>query len=201
MLWVVLLLLVGCTLAPSERPNLNVPVPATPVPSAEEQLSNLDPNDGKDEAVLILGTDDDLFEGRVNMRNYYATCLVMWAAEVDKHIDGDFVLFLSHGASIQDTWVCEYGPPYFYTVQGVVEDIRKDLGPRNSETPIILIVCNPWQFTISDDPNVFYGDANIFLWPDSALEEGQNDSRRNNLLCGEVVIGKFDNLLSTNNLQ
>jgi len=157
----------------------------------KERLAALDPSDGVQEAVLLLGTDDDLFGGQVDMMRFYNNCMNLWADEIARHIDGDFVAFMSHGASIGGMWVCEYGPPYFYQLDAIVADIRKMLGPRNADVPIVLLVCNPWQHRITNDANVWYGEYNIFLLPDSAMPGFGHEDRRDSLLCGEVVIGKF----------
>ena len=181
MRWILPLMIAGCTAAP------NVP----PLDPLTRQLSSLDPDDGKPESVLVLGTDDDLFEGRIDPEMFYRACLLRWSFEIAPHIDGDFVVFLSHGGSIGGRWVCEYGPPYIYTVEYVVADIRRKLGPRNADTPIVLIVCNPWGYSVSDDAT-WYAEHNVFLIPDSAMDVGANDNRRNELPCGDVVVGWFD---------
>lgn len=200
-LWVLLISLIGCVAAQQTPQRPISPAPPIEVKTMEEQLADLDPDDGKDEIVLIIGTDDDLFGGLIDMQNFYSSRVIMWAAEIDPHIDGDFVIFLSHGHTHQGQWFCEYGPPYLYQVDHVVSDIRSKLGEDGTEVPIVLIICNPWQYQIDHDANVYYGDANIFLMPDSAMKEDTRNERRNSLMCGEIVIGHFHNFIRSTNLQ
>lgn len=201
-LLVILIGLIGCVTIQQDKPNLEIPSsPPVKVKTMEEQLSSLDPGDEKDEVVLIIGTDNDLFNGTINIEQYYISRAVMWANEIDPYIVGDFVVFVSHGYSHDNQWFCEYGPPYHYSVNYVVSDIRSKLGPLNTETPIVLIVCNEWQYKITHDANVYYGDYNIFLMPDSALEEDLINIRKESLMCGEVVIADFHNFIRSTNLQ
>lgn len=191
-LWITLFALAGC--AVTHEP---IKVEPLPRPTLKMQLSSLDPSDGVDEAVLVLGTDDDLFNGQINMQQYYLGCMSMWMDEIRQHLEGDMVLFMSHGGSIGGMWVCEYGPPYLYSLDAVVADLRRKMGPHNATTPIILLVCNEWAYEITTDAHVWYGRYNIFLVPDAAVEAWGGSNRRNLLECGQVVIGDWSDFVQS----
>lgn len=187
-LWITLASLVGCAVTSPPPP---APVALPTPPTLAQRLSALDPDDGKRDVALVLGTDDDLFAGQIDTIQYYIGCLSLWANEIVPHIDGDAVIFLSHGHDANGVWVCEYGPPYFYTLDAVVTDLRSKMGPRNAATPIVLLVCNPWGHDLTHDRNVWYAKHNIFLMPDSAMESLGGSNRRDLLPCGDVVVGAW----------
>lgn len=71
-LWITLLSMVGCAVTSPPPP---APVALPTPPTLAQRLSALDPNDGKRDVALILGTDDDLFAGQIDTIQYYIGCL------------------------------------------------------------------------------------------------------------------------------
>lgn len=188
----------GCSVV---QPNINLERPVPPHQEVEKpkSLSELDPNDGEDEFVLMLGTDDQIF-GDFTMDIYFAG-LASWAKEASDYLEGDIVVFLSHGADAAGLWICEYGPNNFHSVEFVAKDIRKELGEKNKETPIVLIICNKWGFDLDADDNVWYAKENIFILPDSFFDKESAEERYKELeKAGESAIGSFDKFINNNNL-
>ena len=186
----ILIVLIGCSIPMNK--NYVRPVPPALEPEIKE--TTLDPTNDIQEIMMIIGTDDPLFE--TDATKAYQDSVNLWALEISKTIKTDFVVFMSHGHSYEGMWICENGTDNYQPLDLVVFLIRKSLPDTAQKIPIILLVCNPWGYDILIDNNVWYAKQNIYLVPTQYLSDEVKQYREND----KVTVDSFDKFINSNNL-
>ena len=176
-----------------------------PGPLQEEHnvFSKLDPHNGVQDIIMVLGTDEPISDDMDDFDYVplYFSAMSKWALEFKDNIDGDFIVFMSHGHSFLGIWYCEYNFNQYLPVDNVISLIRKEAGQINSEVPIVLLVCNKWGHSVTSDENVYYSTYNIFMIPDSAVSPDVLKARNDPLNQRETVAGTFDKFIYSSDLR
>ena len=95
--------------------------------------------------------------------NFYFA-LEMWNKEIEKHLDGDWVIFVCHGIDA-GFWTTT---PNNYLINVPVKEVAKELVRKYPNHVIFIIVCNEGGYELDlEEGEVYYPKQKIWLVPDS----------------------------------
>jgi len=123
-------------------------------------------------------------------QEYIDYALIPWAREIKRELDQEFILFFSHGSTINGQWTCSIVDGKVYSVQEIVIFLKN----KYPDMPLILLVCNTGKHTLVGI-DVYYSPVNCWITPDSYYPEHIAFER--NQESEEEVIGIFKNFIQS----